>query len=108
MHERFHVSRNIKKLCLFFTASFFVASFAAAWYIDAWDELLPGWFTIMTSPCPLVTDYFQLGNLASAFLNAGMCGLACCLLMNDGLHFLESCVTRNIQVYTYLSSFSFS
>ncbi|MBR6528142.1 MAG: DUF1576 domain-containing protein [Lachnospiraceae bacterium] len=81
MHERFKVSRNIKKLCLFLTGSFFLASFAAAWYIDAWDQLLPGWFTIMTSPCPLVTDYFMLGNLASAFFNAGMCGLACCLLI---------------------------
>ncbi len=81
MHERFKVSRNIKKLCLFLSCSFFVASFAAAWYIDAWDQLLSGWFTILTSPCPLVTDYFQLGNLASAFFNAGMCGLACCLLM---------------------------
>ena len=46
MHERFKVSRNIKKLCLFLTGSFFLASFAAAWYIDAWDQLLPGWFTI--------------------------------------------------------------
>ena len=72
MHERFKVSSNIKKLCLFLTGSFFLASFAAAWYIDAWDQLLPGWFTIMTSPCPLVTDYFMLGNLASAFFNAGM------------------------------------
>lgn len=35
----------------------------------------------MTSPSPLITDYFQLGNLASAFLNAGVCGLSCWLLM---------------------------
>lgn len=75
------ISRNVKGLCLFFTGSFFAASIAAALYLDAWKELLPGWMTLLTSPCPLVTDYFQLGNLASTFLNAGCCGLACCLLM---------------------------
>lgn len=75
------ISISVKGVCLFLTASFFVASLAAAWYIDVWDQILPGWFTILTSPCPLVTDYFALGNLASAFFNAGICGLACCGLI---------------------------
>jgi len=33
--------------------------------------------TIITSPSKLVTDYFNLGSLGSAFLNAGLCGIAC-------------------------------
>lgn len=75
------ISGGIKCLCLFFSFSFFLASLGAAWYIDAWGEVLSGWVTILTSPCPLVTDYFRLGNLASVFFNAGMCGLSCCILM---------------------------
>lgn len=75
------ISKSIKTLCLFFSLSFFAASLCAAAYINVWGQVLSGWVTILTSPCPLVTDYFQLGNLASAFLNAGMCGLACWTLM---------------------------
>ena len=32
---------------------------------------------ILTSPSKLVTDYFALGGLGSAFFNAAVCGLAC-------------------------------
>lgn len=75
------ISKSVKGLCLFFTVSFFAASIAAAAYLGTWGRVLSDWAVILTSPCPLVTDYFQLGNLSSAFLNAGMCGLACCILM---------------------------
>lgn len=74
-------SRVIKAICLFFSLSFFVASFAATIYLDLWGEVWTGWFQILTSPAPLITDYFRLGNLASAFLNAGFCGMSCTLLM---------------------------
>lgn len=79
------ISGGIKCICLFFSLSFLVASLGAAWYIDAWGEILSGWVTILFSPCPLVTDYFRLGNLASVFFNAGICGLSCCAMM-VGLH----------------------
>jgi len=36
---------------------------------------------ILTSPSKLVTDYFNLGSIGAAFLNAGLCGLACNLVM---------------------------
>lgn len=75
------ISRSVKGICLFFSLSFFAAGLAAAWYIGAWGQVLTGWVTILTSPCPLVTDYFQLGNLASAFFNAGICGLSCFVMM---------------------------
>ncbi len=71
----------IKAICLFFSLSFLIASPLAALYLDSFGETIPAFHTILTSPCPLVTDYFQLGNLAAAFFNAGLCGLACTLLM---------------------------
>lgn len=71
----------IRALCLFFSLSFFVASIAACAYLDVWDELFNDWLFILFSPSPLVTDYYQLGNMASAFFNAGMCGLACTIIM---------------------------
>ncbi|MGN0335049.1 MAG: DUF1576 domain-containing protein [Lachnospiraceae bacterium] len=71
----------IKAICLFFSVSFLITSPIAALYLNSWGETFPAFFTIITSPCPLVTDYFQLGNLAAAFLNAGLCGLSYTLLM---------------------------
>lgn len=71
----------IKAICLFFTLSFFAASFCATIYLDLWGSVWKDWFVILTSPSPLITDYFRLGNLASTFLNAGMCGLSCCIMM---------------------------
>lgn len=44
---------------------------------EFWENL----FRILTSPAKLVTDYFALGGLGSAFFNAALCGLACNLLI---------------------------
>ena len=71
----------IKAICLIFSLSFFIASLAACTYLGIWKDLISGWIRILVNPSPLVTDYYQLGNLASAFFNAGMCGLAWTLLM---------------------------
>ena len=71
----------IKAISLFFSLSFFVAAFAATIYLNLWGHVWKDFFKILTMPSPLVTDYFKLGNLASAFLNAGLCGLACSLMM---------------------------
>lgn len=72
---------GIERLCLFLSLSLLIACPIGAWYTGTGNEIFSGWFTILTSPCPLVTDYFLLGSLPAAFLNAGACGLACCLLM---------------------------
>ena len=45
------------------------------------DTLWQNFWRICTSPSKLVTDYFAVGCLASTLLNAGLCGLACNLLM---------------------------
>lgn len=71
----------IKAVCLVFTLSFFLASLAAAAYLDIWKDFISGWINILINPAPLVTDYYQLGNLASTFFNAGICGLAWTMLM---------------------------
>lgn len=71
----------VKSICLFFSLCLLGASIFAAFYLEVWDVFLIDWLRILTSPSPLVTDYFQLGNLASAFFNAAVCGLACNALM---------------------------
>lgn len=71
----------IKGICLFFSLAFLVAGFAAAAYLNCWKDIFPGLFAILTLPAPLVTDYYQIGNLSSAFFNAAICGLSCSLFM---------------------------
>ena len=65
---------------LFITLCFFIATPIGAIYskeYDFWDNV----FKILTSPCKLVTDYFALGGLGSAFFNAAVCGLATNLII---------------------------
>ena len=71
----------IKAICLYISVSFLAASFVATIYLDLWGRVLKEFFKILTQPGPLITDYFMLGNLASALLNAGICGLSFTLLM---------------------------
>ena len=74
-------SYYIKAICLYFSISFLIAGVVAAFYLDCWDDIIPGLYNIMTLPAPLVTDYYQMGNLASAFFNASICGLSCAAFM---------------------------
>ena len=74
-------STIINGVAVFFTAAFFLTSFFAARYSYEWGHVFHDWLLIMITPCPLVTDYLEIGGLASAFLNAGACGLVCCIFM---------------------------
>ena len=74
-------SYYIKAACLFISIALLLACPIAAFYIDCWDRIFIDLYQILTMPSPLVTDYYNLGNLASTFLNAGLCGLACTLIM---------------------------
>lgn len=74
-------SYYIKAACLFLSFCLLIACPIAAAYIDCWDRIWIDFYQILTLPSPLVTDYFHLGNLASAFLNAGLCGISCTLIM---------------------------
>ncbi len=64
-----------------FSAAFLVSALIAAFYTGELGSVFYDWYLIMISPCPLVTDYFEIGGLASAMLNAGACGMACTLIM---------------------------
>ena len=70
-----------KLVALYFSLAFFLASAIGAFVLDERGEVLQGLYRIISSPSPLITDYFVLGSLPSAFLNAGLCGLSCTLLM---------------------------
>lgn len=74
-------SYYIKAACFFISSCLLIAFPIAAWYINCWDKILIDFYEILTLPSPLVTDYFNLGNLASTFLNAGLCGMSCTLIM---------------------------
>lgn len=71
----------INGIAVFFTAAFFISAFFAVDYSYESGKVLHDWYQIMITPCPLVTDYLEVGGLSSAFLNAGACGLVCCLFM---------------------------
>ena len=65
---------------LFLSCAFLAASVAGAIYTseaDFFEHLRK----ILTSPSELVTDYFALGGLGSAFFNTAICGFACNMLM---------------------------
>ena len=74
-HHSANAPRLIGYFTLFITICFFVATPIGVWYSnenDFWGNL----FRILTSPSKLVTDYFALGGLGSAFFNTAICGLA--------------------------------
>ncbi len=48
---------------------------------EGFDALTDGFLRLLFSPSPLVTDYFRLGGVGATFLNAGLCGLACSLII---------------------------
>ncbi len=45
------------------------------------SPLRDGFLKLLFSPSPLITDYFRLGGVGATFLNAGLCGLACSLII---------------------------
>lgn len=86
----------VKFFCLFFSFALLLASGIAGVYTGEFSVLFSDFLKILTSPCPLVTDYFQLGNMGSALLNAGLCGLACTLFM---LHPKVDCSSSTLAGY---------
>ena len=80
--SRLHNSRIIDGIACLFSISFFIAAGVGMVYTGlSLQTVLTDWVRIMTSPGPLVTDYFRLGSLPAAFLNAGACGISMCFFM---------------------------
>ena len=71
-----------KAFIILLNLSFFIATPIAIAASGVNSELF--WrnlWDIFTGPSKLVTDYFSLGCLASTLFNAGLCGLACTLII---------------------------
>ena len=58
-----------------FSAALFLGCIAGALYTGTLSTLPRDFFRILTTPGPLVTDYFMIGSMPATFLNAGLCGL---------------------------------
>lgn len=75
---------NSKKLDLymwFWTFMLLLASFVAAIYSHEGLEVFHNFYLLLITPSKLVTDYYMIGGLGASFLNAGLCGLACNLII---------------------------
>lgn len=78
-------SQIINGTAFSFSVFFLLSSLIASLITGEWGSTFFNWYNIMTTPGPLVTDYLEIGGLASAMLNAGACGMACFVFM----HFLK-------------------
>ena len=78
--------RLIRRFCLWTSIGLLLAAAAACTIYGEWNVVLPQLLHIITSPAKLLTDYYSLGGLGCALLNAGLCGLAVwfvlCLMHN--------------------------
>ena len=68
-------SRIIDALVLGISLALLAGAAAGAVYTGTADTLREDFARILTSPGPLVTDYFGVGSMPATFLNAGLCGL---------------------------------
>lgn len=68
-------SRIIDGTVLCISLFLLAASVAGTIYTGTGSTLLTDFSRILTSPGPLVTDYFGVGSMPATFLNAGLCGL---------------------------------
>lgn len=67
-------SRLIFFYPVFVSLFFLIATPIAVWYTGECDFFANLW-RILSSPCPLITDYFAVGGLGSTLFNAAVCGL---------------------------------
>ena len=68
-------SRIIDGTVLCISLALLLGCAAGAVYTGTADTLLEDFSRILTSPGPLVTDYFGVGSMSATFLNAGLCGM---------------------------------
>jgi hypothetical protein len=62
-------------------ALYMLALVAFGLVAEPWATTWAGWVEILTSPGMLVSDYFEIGGLGAALVNAGLVGLAGLLLV---------------------------
>lgn len=71
--ERFDIKYLIISI---YVGIFFIASF----FFNTFSELLEGTLAIITSPGILLTDYIEVGNIGSSFLNSALLMFACIII----------------------------
>lgn len=74
--KEFTTAKMLKLVFWLFTAAFAVAALISPDRATMWDGLK----AIYSTPCKVVTDYFQIGGFSATFANAFIVGLFCCLL----------------------------
>ncbi len=79
-------SQIIDGMTFAISTALLLAALAGAVYTGTLESLPRDFFRILTTPCPLVTDYFEIGGLGAAFLNASLCGyvMACFMAILHG------------------------
>ena len=77
-------SRIIDAMAFGISGALILGCVAGVIYTGTLSALPRDLFHILTTPGPLVTDYFMMGSMPAAFLNAGLCGLTMACFM----HFL--------------------
>ena len=70
-------NREIFGIMLIFSLFFIIGGFGTA----SVAQLRDGLYTIVTSPAQLTCDYFALAGMGATYLNAGLVGLACMLVL---------------------------
>lgn len=70
----------IKALCLGLGLTLMAAAAVSTTFSGGLEGCLRGWYQILLSPCPLITDYFGIGGISGTFFNAGICSLTCLLI----------------------------
>ena len=68
------VSRKTQYLLLSGMPLFFII---AGFFLQPINTIIPGIWTLMIEPDFLITDYFVVGGIGSAFINAGLITLMC-------------------------------
>jgi hypothetical protein len=79
--KKYTNSQIINGIAFGFSLAFLISGFIGSFYSGEWGHVRADLFRIFTSPGPLVTDYFAVGGLGSAFFNAGICGMFTFLMM---------------------------
>ena len=69
-------SRIIDGIAFSFSLILLLTSVAGMLYTHTQSTYFSDFFRILITPGPLVTDYFGVGSMPAAFLNAGLCGFA--------------------------------
>ncbi len=95
------LSNNKKLLAL--TALYSAALIVAGLLCGTVGDSVRGLGAIITAPAQLTVDYFKLGTVGGAFLNAGLVGLACTLVLG-----LAKAQINSLSLLAYFLTVGFS